>query len=112
MYKVVGKDKKLAPLSPEPMSGKTNITIGEALEATALAAGGRPVDYSDAVAIQAAEVRATARTNIVPDGVAAAAQSAATRNARASTHEDKTKIGHILSVSTSLLHHFFNLLAK
>ncbi|MCE3216305.1 hypothetical protein HAX54_006071 [Datura stramonium] len=71
---IVGKDMKLAPLSPEPVSGKTNITIGEALEATALAAGSRPVDYSDAAAIQAAEVRATGRTNIVPDGVAAAAR--------------------------------------
>ncbi|KAK6120850.1 hypothetical protein DH2020_045406 [Rehmannia glutinosa] len=64
-----------------------DITIGEALEATALTAGHRPVDYSDAAAIQAAEVRATGRTNIVPGGVAAAAQD-----------EDKTKLGDILSV--------------
>lgn len=77
------------------------ITIGEALEATALTAGHRPVDYSDAAAIQAAEVRATGRTNIVPGGVAAAAQSAATRNARLPRDEDKTKLGEILSVSSS-----------
>ncbi|KAL8540785.1 hypothetical protein ACS0TY_002124 [Phlomoides rotata] len=84
------------------------ITIGEALEATALTAGHRPVDYSDAAAIQAAEVRATGRTNIVPGGVAAAAQSAATRNARLPRDEDKTKLGDILSVchSISLLIHF------
>ncbi|KAL3814692.1 hypothetical protein ACJIZ3_015960 [Penstemon smallii] len=79
------------------------ITIGEALEATALTAGHRPVDYSDAAAIQAAEVRATGRTNIVPGGVAAAAQSAATRNARVTRDEDKTKLGEILSDASSKL---------
>ncbi|KAK4424740.1 Late embryogenesis abundant protein 47 [Sesamum alatum] len=80
-----------------------DITIGEALEATALTAGHRPVDYSDAAAIQAAEVRATGRTNIVPGGVAAAAQSAATRNARVPRDEDKTKLGEILSDASSKL---------
>ncbi|XP_073147391.1 late embryogenesis abundant protein 47-like [Henckelia pumila] len=80
-----------------------NITIGEALEATALTAGHRPVDYSDAAAIQAAEVRATGRTNIVPGGVAAAAQSAATRNARLQRDEDKTKLGEILSDASTKL---------
>ncbi|XP_051123933.1 late embryogenesis abundant protein 47-like [Andrographis paniculata] len=73
------------------------ITIGEALEATALTAGRHPVDYSDAAAIQAAEVRATGRTNIVPGGVAAAAQSAANRNARIVDDDEKTKLGDILS---------------
>ncbi|KAG6426901.1 hypothetical protein SASPL_111140 [Salvia splendens] len=34
------------------------VTIGEALEATALSAGNKPVDKSDVAAIQAAEVRA------------------------------------------------------
>ncbi|XP_073036784.1 late embryogenesis abundant protein 47-like [Primulina eburnea] len=80
-----------------------NITIGEALEATALTAGHQPVDYSDAAAIQAAEVRATRRTNIVPGGVAAAAQSAATRNARLQRDEDKTKLGEILSEASTKL---------
>ncbi|GFP85761.1 late embryogenesis abundant protein d-34, partial [Phtheirospermum japonicum] len=80
-----------------------DITIGEALEATALTAGHRPVDYSDAAAIQAAEVRATGRTNIVPGGVAAAAQSAATRNARVPRDEDKTKLGDILSDASAKL---------
>ncbi|KAK6143320.1 hypothetical protein DH2020_023668 [Rehmannia glutinosa] len=80
-----------------------DITIGEALEATALTAGHRPVDYSDAAAIQAAEVRATGRTNIVPGGVAAAAQSAATRNARLPRDEDKTKLGDILSDASAKL---------
>ncbi|EYU45247.1 hypothetical protein MIMGU_mgv1a013828mg [Erythranthe guttata] len=84
-------------------SHRGEITIGEALEATALTAGHRPVDYSDAAAIQAAEVRATGRTNIVPGGVAAAAQSAATRNARLPRDEDKTKLGEILSDASSKL---------
>ena len=74
------------------------ITIGEALEATAMTAGKKPVEWSDAAAIQAAEVRATGRTNIVPGGVAAAAQSAATLNARTTRDEDKTTLGDILAV--------------
>lgn len=76
------------------------ITIGEALEATVLTAGKKPVEWSDAAAIQAAEVRATGRTNIIPGGVAAAAQSAATLNARATKDEEKTKLADILAVST------------
>ncbi|KAK8570930.1 hypothetical protein V6N13_103327 [Hibiscus sabdariffa] len=79
------------------------ITIGEALEATALTAGKKPVEWSDAVAIQAAEVRATGRTSIMPGGVAAAAQSAATLNARATRDEDKTKLANILANATSKL---------
>ncbi|KAL2230617.1 late embryogenesis abundant protein 47 [Sesamum indicum] len=90
------------PLGSQPEQ-RGDITIGEALEATALTAGHRPVDYSDAAAIQAAEVRATGRTNIVPGGVAAAAQSAATRNARVPRDEDKTKLGEILSDASSKL---------
>ncbi|KAH1084142.1 hypothetical protein J1N35_023903 [Gossypium stocksii] len=79
------------------------ITIGEALEATALTAGKKPVEWSDAAAIQAAEVRATGRTSIMPGGVAAAAQSAATLNARATRDEDKTKLGAILANATARL---------
>lgn len=74
------------------------ITIGEALEATVLTAGKKPVEWSDAAAIQAAEVRASGRTNIVPGGVAAAAQSAATHNARTENDENKTKLADILAV--------------
>ncbi|KAK7269249.1 hypothetical protein RIF29_21969 [Crotalaria pallida] len=83
--------------------GSVGITIGEALEATALTAGKKPVEWSDAAAIQAAEVRATGRTNIVPGGVAAAAQSAATLNARVTKDEEKTKLGDILADATSKL---------
>lgn len=74
------------------------ITIGEALEATALTAGQKIVEWSDAAAIQAAEVRATGRTTISPGGVAAAAQSAATVNARTARDEDKRKLADILMV--------------
>ncbi|TKY52158.1 Late embryogenesis abundant protein D-34 [Spatholobus suberectus] len=83
--------------------GGAEITIGEALEATALTAGEKAVEWSDAAAIQAAEVRATGRTNIVPGGVAAAAQSAATLNARVTKDEDKTKLADILADATSKL---------
>ncbi|KAJ6305735.1 hypothetical protein OIU78_021138 [Salix suchowensis] len=92
-----------APLVQSPPSlfqqGGAGITIGEALEATALSCGQRPVEWSDAAAIQAAEVRATGRTTITPGGVAAAAQSAATINARMTKDEDKTKLSDVLAVS-------------
>merc|ERR1712071_94940 len=80
--------------------GSTGITIGEALEVTAVTAGQKPVEWSDAAAIQAAEVRATGRTSIVPGGVAAAAQSAATRNSRIAREEDKTKLADVLADAT------------
>nr|XP_043631194.1 late embryogenesis abundant protein 47 [Erigeron canadensis] len=103
----VGRQNNQQASSPAAASEQTfergNITIGEALEATALTAGSRPVDYSDAAAIQAAEVRATGRTNIVPGGVAAAAQSAATRNARLTRDDEKTKLSEILADATSKL---------
>ncbi|GFZ02841.1 seed maturation protein [Actinidia rufa] len=73
----VGGQQNSQPVSVAlaPMSTfvKGNITIGEALEATALTCGQSSVDYSEAAAIQAAKVRATGRTNVVPGGVAAAA---------------------------------------
>lgn len=77
------------------------ITIGEALEATAMTAGQKPVEWSDAAAIQAAEVRATGCINTVAGGVAAVAQSAATHNARTTREEDKTKLRDVLSVGSS-----------
>ncbi|CAK8572376.1 unnamed protein product [Lathyrus sativus] len=79
------------------------ITIGEALEATVLTAGKKPVGWSDAAAIQAAEVRASGRTNILPGGVAAAAQSAATLNARLTKDDDKTKLADVLADATTKL---------
>ncbi|KAG8389330.1 hypothetical protein BUALT_Bualt02G0218100 [Buddleja alternifolia] len=75
------------------------ITIGEALEATALSAGNKPIDESDVAAIQAAETRATGLGHVVPGGVAAEAQSAAARNRR-TTDEQKTKLGDVLADAT------------
>ncbi|KAE8684990.1 Late embryoproteinsis abundant protein D-34 [Hibiscus syriacus] len=103
---VTGQHCQAAPLSsasgPSGDAGGpvSPITIGEALEATALTAGKKPVDWSDAAAIQAAEVRATGRTSIIPGGVGAAAESAANLNAKATTEEEKTKLRDILSNAT------------
>ncbi|KAK8478663.1 hypothetical protein V6N13_090726 [Hibiscus sabdariffa] len=52
--------------------GGGDITIGEALEATSLTSGEKPVEPSDA-----AEVIVTGCNTIMPDSIAAAAQSAA-----------------------------------
>ncbi|XP_024021223.1 late embryogenesis abundant protein D-34-like [Morus notabilis] len=79
------------------------ITIGEALEATAKTAGDKPVDQSDAAAIQAAEVRATGSNVITPGGLAATAQSAASFNAAIERDENKIKLRDILTDATSKL---------
>ncbi|KAK3200539.1 hypothetical protein Dsin_023954 [Dipteronia sinensis] len=106
---VVGQFSQPAPLAPtsayeQPaMGGRDGITIGEALEAAAITAGKKPVERSDAAAIQAAEVRATGRNKIMPGGIAAAAQSAATINARTTRNEDKTKLADILTGATAKL---------
>ncbi|KAJ0253819.1 Late embryogenesis abundant protein 47 [Hirschfeldia incana] len=89
-------NQKNVEANPPPASEGT-ITIGEALEAAVLTAGNKPVEWSDAAAIQAAEVRATGRTNIMPGGVAASAQSAATLNARANSDEEKTTLADVLT---------------
>ncbi|KAI3695984.1 hypothetical protein L1987_78990 [Smallanthus sonchifolius] len=75
------------------------ITIGEALEATARTAGNKTVEQSDAAAIQAAEVRATGSSVLIPGGLAAQAQSAATLNT-STREEDKVKLGEILTDAT------------
>ena len=69
----------------------------EALLATVVTAGDKSVDRSDAAAIQAAEVRATGQTNIMPGGLAATAQSAAQINAKPTTTK-KTTLADVLSV--------------
>ena len=94
----VRKEKVVA----NPPASEVTITIGEALDATVLTAGNKPVEWSDAAAIQAAEVRATGRTNIMPGGVAASAQSAATLNASANSEDDKTTLAVVLTVSIML----------
>ena len=77
------------------------ITIGDALEITALTAGNKPIEQSDAAAIRAAEIRASGFTQIA--GVAAAAQLAADMNSRTEDDEDKTKLGDILMVSRNIV---------
>lgn len=72
-----------------------------ALQATVLTAGQKVVDQSDAAAIQAAEVRATGQTNIMPGGLAATAQSAAQINARSTTQ--KSTLADILSEAAAKL---------
>ncbi|CAN6286839.1 unnamed protein product [Urochloa humidicola] len=98
---VVGKFVTPAPVAaahPAGALGQDAVTVGRALEAVAAtAAGDRPVDQSDAAAVQAAEMRATGAGVIVPGGVAAAAQAAADHNARAGPGEDKVKLRDVLS---------------
>lgn len=84
--------------SPGATLDKDSITIGEALEASAISAGDKPIDQSDAAAIQAAEVRATGNNEITPGGIGAEAQSAASLNTRAMRDQDKTTLGDILTV--------------
>lgn len=79
------------------------LTIGEALEATAHTVGDKPVEQSDAAAIQAAEMRATRRNEVTPGGVAAMAQSAAAYNAGCDREEDKIKLSDVLLGATAKL---------
>lgn len=71
------------------------MTIGEALEAAA-----RPVEMSDAAAIEAAESAATGLNTVLRGSTAAAAQSVAILNARVSRDEDKTKLRDVLQVAS------------
>ncbi|KAM0842608.1 hypothetical protein ACQ4PT_058268 [Festuca glaucescens] len=89
--------------APTGGSAATKITIGEALEAAGFAAGTRPVERSDAAAIQAAEVRATGMDGNIPGGLAAQAQSAADTNAWPARDGDKATLGDVLSNATAKL---------
>lgn len=103
---IIGQYVTPAPIGEGPTSGltmNTGITIGEALEASAMTAGDKPVDRSDAAAIQAAEVRATGSNVIQPGGLASQAQSAADNNARIMRDDGKTKLGDILKDATAKL---------
>jgi hypothetical protein len=88
---------------PSGAAAKDAVTIGAALEAVAATAtaGGKPVDQSDAAAIQAAEMCATGSNATAPGGVAAAAQAAADLNARTARDENKVKLRDVLSVRSS-----------
>ncbi|PQQ16905.1 late embryogenesis abundant protein D-34-like [Prunus yedoensis var. nudiflora] len=86
--------------SPGGALDRDAITNGEALEATALSAGDKPIDKSDAAAIQASEMKATGRTEIAPGGVATMAQYAASINPR---YVNNTKLGDVLEDATQKL---------
>ncbi|CAM8921306.1 unnamed protein product [Rhodiola kirilowii] len=85
------------------MIDQSAITIGEALEAAVATAGDKPIDQSDAAAIQAAEVRATGSSLVIPGGLASTAQSAATYNAAEDAEDQKVKLGHLLTDATAKL---------
>jgi hypothetical protein len=101
---VVGQYYEVTPvLAATGVVAQTMITIGEALEAAARAGGNKPVDHSDAAAIQAAECRATGSNLISPGGLAAAAQSAAAYNDGLVGNEGKVKLCDILSGAAAKL---------
>lgn len=101
---VVGQYEEATPVQQAAIDiQQSAITIGEALEASAQSAGNKPVDQSDADAIQAVEVRATGSNVIIPGGLAATAQSAATHNARIVQDEVKIKLRDVLTGATTKL---------
>ncbi|XP_051127541.1 late embryogenesis abundant protein D-34-like [Andrographis paniculata] len=79
------------------------VTIGDSLEAAARSSADRPVDHSDAAAIQAAEFRATGSDFMTTGGLGAAAQSAAAVNDDKIGDKDKIKMGDILTGATAML---------
>ncbi|KAH0634110.1 hypothetical protein KY290_037544 [Solanum tuberosum] len=79
------------------------ITIGEALAATALTAGEKPVEQTDAAVIQAAEARATGSCIVTPGGLAATAQSAASANEGLAQDVDKIKLNDVLTGAAAKL---------
>ncbi|XP_078180264.1 late embryogenesis abundant protein 3-like [Carex rostrata] len=81
------------------------VTIGEALEATALVLGDKPVDHADAAAVVAAEMRATGLVGVVPGGVGAAALAAAESNSQneKKSKQEKTSISDVLEHSSAVL---------
>ncbi|GAA0148216.1 hypothetical protein LIER_07723 [Lithospermum erythrorhizon] len=103
---VIGQFVQAVPV-PKGVEGgdvhQTNITIGEALEAAGKTMGNRPLDQSDAVAIQAAEARATGVNGLTPGGIGAAAQAALAYNYSVPQDEDKVKLGDVLKDATTKL---------
>ncbi|PHT38069.1 Late embryogenesis abundant protein D-34 [Capsicum baccatum] len=96
-----GVDEEKAARYPTTGVQEEAVTVGEALEAVALKpAGDKPIEQSDAAAIQAAEARATGQSEVVPGGVGAEAQRAASVNARA---DDKITLGDVLTDATHKL---------
>ncbi|CAA2989279.1 Hypothetical predicted protein [Olea europaea subsp. europaea] len=96
---VVGQYVESTPIvrMTESSEVQSSITIGEALEASVQTAGNKPVNHSDAAAIQAAECRATGSSIITPGGLAAIAQSAAAYNDGLIGDQDKVKLKEVLA---------------
>lgn len=88
----------MASVTPTPtdsiLANSDAITIGDALEAAAIGGGDRPVEQSDARAIQSAVMRATGAPPTA-GGLAAAAMSAAELNKRVPS-SDRTTLADIL----------------
>ncbi|XVF32556.1 hypothetical protein REPUB_Repub17cG0092400 [Reevesia pubescens] len=90
--------------TPAGAVDKSGISIGEALEATAISVGDKPVDQGDAAAIRAAEARAVGRSNVTQrSGLGATAHSAATFNARVAYDYNKITMSDVLSDATAKL---------
>ncbi|XP_050238906.1 late embryogenesis abundant protein D-34-like [Mercurialis annua] len=93
-----------APGDEYPATLNLDITIGEALEATAYSpAGDKPIDHSDAAAIKAAEVRALRSNQTPAGGIGAQAESAADMNERIMSDENKTTLSDVLADATAQL---------
>ncbi|XP_022769533.1 late embryogenesis abundant protein 3-like [Durio zibethinus] len=75
-----------------------SITIGEALETTTISVGDKPVDSSDAAAIQTAETIAAGCDDRQRGGLGANVQAAASFNARAARDVTKITNSDVLSV--------------
>lgn len=100
---VVGQYSVADP--PPPVEeDASKITIGEALEATARAGGGRAIDRADAEAIRAAEMSAYGGADVaVPGGLGDQACAAARANAQATRDGDRVKLGDVLEDATAKL---------
>ncbi|KAL7151420.1 hypothetical protein ABFS83_04G029900 [Erythranthe nasuta] len=101
-YVVAGEEETTGP-PLSALSPVAAVTIGQALESVVLSAGDKPVEESDAAAVQAVESRASGLDKVVPGGVAAAAQSAAKHNARTMADEKKIKLRDVLGGAISKL---------
>ncbi|MBA0832036.1 hypothetical protein Goarm_016452 [Gossypium armourianum] len=95
------------PSSPTPTGAgdQSGITIGEALEATAISVGDKPVDRGDAAAIRAAEARAAGGNVTQRSGLGAKAQAAVNFNDRVAYDYNKITISDVLSDASAKLPH-------
>ncbi|KAK8693916.1 hypothetical protein V6N13_071483 [Hibiscus sabdariffa] len=96
-------DVSAATTTPATLIDPAPITIGGALEVAALSASDKPIDQSDAAAIQAAEMRATGSSEISPGGIASEAQSAAVRNSQTNRFEDRATLSNVLADARAML---------